>query len=227
MREPSPSSESPVALLTMLHEIAERMPGTVRKLESKIPGDLEIARKLDIDASDPVEGAINPEDIASKDVMKPATLRRWVDGDDNHGMQVFELKGESAKSQVRIYGFGGATIDNDPGHATYDPGFARRVAYVKREAVLSASTTVREYNFWADRADSRFPKNYPELRHYMTVSWVAKHLVSLYEKQMEKQGDPNTLALFMSVEKSDLEIDGGVFERIRVSSVKRTRSRLR
>lgn len=193
-------------------EITSRMPGEVRKLESKIPYDLEIARKLDIDASDPVEGAINPEDVGSKDVMKPATLKRWVDGDEKHDMQVFGLKGESARSQVRIYGFGGATIDNDPGHPTYDPGFARRAAYVKRKAILSASTAVREYNFWADRADSHFPENYPELRHDMTVNWVAKHLVSLFEKQMEQQGDPNTLALFMSVEKSDLEIDGRVLK---------------
>lgn len=213
MEESALIKESP-KLLAELQGITGRMPGEVRKLESKIPDDLEIARKLDIDASDPEKGAINPEDITTKGKMKPAALKRWVDGDEKHDMQVFGLKGESARSQERIYGFGGATIDNDPGHPTYDPGFARRVAYVKKRAILSASTQVREYNFWDDRADSRFPENYPELRHDMTVSWVAKHLVSLFERQMKQQGDPNTLAFFMSVEKSDLEIDGRVLKEL-------------
>jgi len=215
MTEVVPTIKEFPKFIAELQGVTSRMPGEVRKLErKKTPDDLEIARRLDIDASDPVEGAINPFDLDSKDVMSPGELKQWADGDEKHDMQVFGLKGEAARSQVRIYGFGNASIDNDTGHPTYDPGFARRTAYVKRKAILPASTQVREYNFWADRADGHFPEDYQQYRHDMTVNWVAKHLVSLYEKQMERQGDPNTLALFMCVEKSDLEIDGRVLKEL-------------
>src|SRR3990167_533866 len=209
MKEPSTAAETSVALLAKLEKFVGRMPGQIRKLETT-PADLEIARGLDRDASDPEEGAINPEQSDTTATMTEAALERWVKGDKKHNMRVFcPSILEDGKPQEKTYGFGYASVDDIRDDPRYDPGFKRRADFVGSEAELG-NKELFEFNFWADRADDHFPKDNTELRHDTSASWVAKHLFSLFKQRALKEGNPNSLAFFMSVEQSDFEIDGRI-----------------
>lgn len=217
MVEPIQTPESSVVLLGKLHEIAERMPGTVRKLEMT-PADLAIAKGLDRDASDPKEGAINSEDTSTTKAMSEDALGRWVAGDPKHDMKVFGLTRQGDDGRREEYGFGYASQDDDEKDKRYDLGFKRRADFVRSEEELG-NKQIFEYNFWADRGDEHFSEDAQELRHDTTVNWVAKHLLSLFEEHTTKQGDRNSLAFFMSVEKSDLKVDGRVLKELGFHSV--------
>lgn len=216
MVELAPPLEASKALI-QLDAIAAGMPGKIRRLEMT-PADLEIARGLDRDASNPEEGAINPEHLESKKVMSPEELKRWVTGDDHHDMQAFSL------FERRFYGFGYASMDGKKGDPRYDPGFIRRVQYLQKNAGLKQKD-VREYNFWADRSDSYFPEDNTQLRHETTVSWVAKHLLSLFKQHTQKEGNLNGLAFFMSVESDDLTIDGRILKELGFQTTEKTKGR--
>ncbi|MEK7065572.1 MAG: hypothetical protein AAB961_01140, partial [Patescibacteria group bacterium] len=218
--------DSPIALLQRLKEIGKRLPGEVRSLNWEIERDQSIAQALDQDASDPVEGAINPEHLESKEIMSPEELKRWVKGDGDHDMQAFSLpvSNKNIALEERFYGFGYASMDGKKGDPRYDPGFNRRFRYLRDNAGLGQSD-IREYNFWVDRSDENFPIDATELRHDTTVGWVAQHLLSLFEKHAEKQGDARSLALFMAVQSEDLPIDGNVLQELGFNATEKTTGR--